>query len=196
MLSELRSPLWVLELDYCCGQQCMLACNVTAKGLATSAGLQARYRSAAGITAAEALSRVGNFLAVGLPHRIDELHDHPHTNCCSPMSREMALVAYRNLLRSARIAFQGTCSAVVEVDLKTYSTARRHEHFVCRTRRSPQELRVEPSPHSRKRRAMQTDHTRRGGCKVLAGECGSRTSSGQRGQLQYVGETVSLFIIC
>lgn len=26
----------------------------------------------------------------------------------SPMSREMALVAYRNLLRSARIAFQGT----------------------------------------------------------------------------------------
>jgi hypothetical protein len=62
----------VLELDYCCGQQCMLACKVTAKGLATSAGLQARYRSAAGITAAEALSRVGNFLAVGLPHRIDD----------------------------------------------------------------------------------------------------------------------------
>lgn len=33
-----------------------------------------------------------------------------------PMSREMALVAYRNLLRSARIAFQGTATLLLALD--------------------------------------------------------------------------------
>jgi hypothetical protein len=61
-------------------------------------------------------SRVGNFLAVGLPHRLGVFHDAAISTVASTHSHKMALVAYRNLLRSARIAFQGTLPTTFEID--------------------------------------------------------------------------------
>jgi hypothetical protein len=129
----------------------------------------------------EALSRVGNFLAIGLPHPDLETRNALKTSIQSPMSREMALVAYRNLLRSARLAFQGESPRGNRI--QKLMTCRRHERTLCRTRRSPEELRIEPPPHSRKRRAIEANCTCRGGGQIPEGECGSGTSSRHRGQL-------------
>jgi complex III assembly factor LYRM7 len=72
---------------------------------------------------AAVLSRVGNFLAVGLPHRIVKLSNAALKTSDRSNSYNMALVAYRNLLRSARIAFQGTHPTPLVRDLKTHNLA-------------------------------------------------------------------------
>jgi len=115
---------------------CSSSIIVVASNLATSAGrsctLQARYRSPAGFNlgrhhstlGSEELSRAGNFLAARRPHRIVEHHRRRSLRFRTQMSREMALVAYRNLLRSARVAFQGTQSIALPMDTQTYTTPR------------------------------------------------------------------------
>jgi hypothetical protein len=66
-----------------------------------------RAGSTAGMCSARAISR-GNFLSGGLPHAIAISNDSTHLIPTPSIPHKMALVAYRNLLRSARIAFQGT----------------------------------------------------------------------------------------
>lgn len=56
----------------------------------------------------KAVSRADNFVHGGLPVSSPSSLSNFKVYFVSSMTREMALVAYRNLLRSARIAFQGT----------------------------------------------------------------------------------------
>lgn len=106
-MTYFQGPLWVLKPEVIIVASD--ACSRVGKSFvdATSAGLKQLKDDQHRDKAAGASSRVGNFLAVGLPHLIASFHNVSSPLILSPMSREMALVAYRNLLRSARIAFQG-----------------------------------------------------------------------------------------
>jgi hypothetical protein len=102
----------------------------------------------------------------------------------NPMSREMALVAYRNLLRSARIAFQGTSPVLPSLILFDLHQARRCECSLCRAHRGPQELREQPAPADRHRGVPKVPNPRQRSGKVSARECCPGTSHRGR-QLQY-----------
>jgi hypothetical protein len=86
----------------------MLACRLEHGTCDVSGTLGTLRISDSRDQSARVLSRVGNFLAVGLPHRVVKLYNTAVPTPERVKSHNMALVAYRNLLRSARIAFQGT----------------------------------------------------------------------------------------